>query len=85
MEERRTDPRHRTLKAGTISFARAAGIDCVVRNLSATGANLEVESPLGIPDEFTLVIKMDQTTHFCEVTWRYAKRIGVRFVDDTKS
>jgi hypothetical protein len=50
--------RHRVLKAGSIMFGGAT-IDCVVRNQSATGAALEIASPIGIPDEFTLVIAAD--------------------------
>jgi hypothetical protein len=80
MDEHRTSRRHRTLKAGTISFDRGAGIDCLVRNVSATGACLEIESPVGIPNDFTLVIKSDDVTRPCHVAWRAARRIGVRFV-----
>jgi hypothetical protein len=80
MNERRVTPRQRTLKAGTISFNRAAGIDCTVRNLSDIGASLEVENPLGIPDNFTLVISKDDLKRPCHIVWRSAKRIGVRFV-----
>jgi len=77
--EKRTTPRSRILKSGTISFDRAAGIDCVVRNISDEGACLEVTSPLGIPDEFTLVIKSDNLLRTCQIVWRSARRIGVRF------
>jgi len=79
MTEQRAAQRSRTLKSGTISFDRAAGIDCVVRNTSAEGACLEVTSPLGIPDEFTLVIKPDSLFRKCQIVWRSARRIGVRF------
>jgi hypothetical protein len=61
MQKRRTAPRQRTLKGGTISFGHAV-IDCVLRNVSATGACLEVASPIGIPDDFTLIIKSDNTS-----------------------
>jgi hypothetical protein len=37
------------LKAGKISFGGGA-IDCTVRNLSETGAALEVTTPVGIPE-----------------------------------
>jgi hypothetical protein len=70
--------RLRVLKAGSISFGGAA-IDCVVRNVSATGAALEVASPVGIPDEFTLVIEADNVRRRCAVVWRKEKRIGVAF------
>ena len=58
-EERRKIARHRTLKAGSISFNRAGGIDCRVRNLSPAGACLEVASQLGVPDDFVLVVASD--------------------------
>jgi hypothetical protein len=58
MDEHRAAPRHRILKAGTISFGGGA-IDCTVRNLSATGAALEVVTPLFIPDRFTLIIQSE--------------------------
>jgi PilZ domain len=78
-DEHRRTQRHRTLKPGTISFDRGAGIDCLVRNVSETGACLEVASPVGIPDDFTLVMKADNLTRLCRVAWRSARRIGVSF------
>jgi hypothetical protein len=38
-----------------------------------------VESPLGIPTEFTLVIPSDGVSRPCRVIWRSGNRIGVRF------
>lgn len=79
MEERRAALRHRTLKAGIIAFNRAGGISCTVRNLSDRGANLEVESPVGIPDDFTLAIDSDHLLRHCRVVWRANHRLGVEF------
>jgi hypothetical protein len=79
MEERRKVLRHRTLKAGSISFNRAAGVDCRVRNLSPVGACLEVASQIGIPDEFVLVVAADHVKAPCHVVWRTATRLGVEF------
>jgi hypothetical protein len=76
MEQKRIAQRQRVLKAGTIEFNGGA-IDCTLRNLSATGAALEVTSPIGIPERFTLAAN---GTHFpCRVVWRKEKRIGVAF------
>lgn len=77
MDEHRIAPRHRVLKAGTIEFGGGA-IDCTARNLSETGAALEVTSPLGIPDRFTLILA-DGLHRPCHVVWRKEKRIGVIF------
>jgi hypothetical protein len=68
------------LKAGTIAFGQAGGIDCLVRNPSDSGTCLEIESPVEIPNNFTLVIPKESTTRSAKVKWRNAKRIGVIFV-----
>lgn len=78
-DEHRVSPRHRVLKAGTIEFG-GGGIDCTVRNLSNSGAALDVVSPLGIPDHFELVIVAEHLRKPCRVIWRKEKRIGVAFV-----
>ena len=78
MDERRDKARRRVLKAGTIEFGGGA-IDCTIRNFSDTGAALDVTSPVGIPERFTLVIQADGTHLACTVVRRKEKRIGVRF------
>lgn len=79
MEERRKLLRHKTLKAGTIAFNRAGGVDCRVRNLSPAGACLEVASQIGIPNAFVLVVDVDHLKTPCHVIWRTATRLGVAF------
>jgi hypothetical protein len=79
MNEHRISQRHRVLKGGTITFNGGAGISCTVRNLSETGAALEVASPVGIPDRFTLVFENGQNAKPCHIVWRKEKRIGIAF------
>jgi hypothetical protein len=80
MNERRRPPqRHRTFKAGTLVFNRAGGVSGIVRNLSQTGAMLELETVIGIPDDFTLLIASDHSMRQCRVVWRQPKRLGVEF------
>ncbi len=56
-QERRNDARRRALKGARIVFkGHNALIDCTVLNLSDLGACLKVESPIGIPDTFDLVL-----------------------------
>jgi hypothetical protein len=78
LERARVAPRQRVLKSGIIEFDGGT-IDCVIRNVSETGAALEVASPVGIPAEFNLRISGDRTRQSCQVVWRKEKRIGVRF------
>src|SRR5712671_681129 len=78
MVETRIAPRHRVLKAATIVFGGRA-IDCTVRDLSITGAALEVPNQIGIPAKFTLVVPGDGLSLPCNVVWRSGYRIGVTF------
>jgi len=82
MKERRHARRLRKLKGGSITFGHVASIDCIIRDLSKTGAALEVASPVGIPDDFKLLIRSEMQTRDCRVVWRSVNRIGIRFVTD---
>ena len=75
MNERRNAQRHRVYKAGTIEFSGAA-IPCLVRNISTSGAAIEVNTPLWFPDRFTLNIPGESERRPCHIVWRREKRIG---------
>lgn len=51
----------------------------MIRDLSASGAAIEVENPKDVPDEFTLDIPDDGLRLPCRVVWRTQFRIGVTF------
>jgi hypothetical protein len=77
--EKREHARHRVLKGGRLSFDDGGGVDCMVRNLSSTGARLDGVSPIGLPESFTLVIEIDHFRRRCHPVWSHNKRIGVAF------
>jgi PilZ domain-containing protein len=79
--ERRNEARRRrrVLKRAQIVFkGHEAVINCVVLNLSNRGGCLKVESPIGIPDSFDLVLD-HASVLICRVTWRKANQIGIEF------
>jgi hypothetical protein len=79
MDKRRAH-RSRVLRGGTIFYHRlGTTIDCTVRNLSDMGACLMVTSPIGIPNQFELVLDRDKALRHCRVVWHRADRIGVTF------
>ena len=79
--EGRMAPRRRTLKAGVAaSNDRHLTVACVVRDVSATGARLRVDGSLTVPDTFELIIEVDGLEANCEVVWRKANEVGVRFM-----
>lgn len=77
-DDNRGAVRRRVIKSGKIAFGGGA-ISCVVRNVSESGAMLEVESPVGVPDRFTLVFDTDGSRRRCRTVWRKLTRIGVAF------
>ena len=76
--DKRTTPRDRVLKAGTIEFGGST-VNCMVRNMSEIGAMLDVTNSIGIPDHFSLALQTDGLRKYCRTVWWNEKRIGVAF------
>ncbi len=80
MSENRLMAKGRTLLAGkVISNFGQSTIDCVVCRLSDHGATISVESPLGIPRHFQLVITDEGIPPPCKVAWQSDKELGLEF------
>jgi hypothetical protein len=80
-DNRRAAQRRRTLKKATIILSGGYSVyDCIVRNVSDTGAMLQVSS-LGIPSHFELAMDALVSRHPCTVRWRSEDAIGVSFDD----
>jgi hypothetical protein len=80
MSEQRKSARRKTLKGGRIVFNQGwATFSCTIRNISETGAKLQVESVLGIPSEFTLNFDDGSPPRKCVVKWRQPTTLGVEF------
>jgi len=77
--DRRTKQRSPAFKFGIITCEPDRRIVSVVKNISPTGALLEVENTLEIPDQFTLTIDTEATARSCRVAWKKAKQIAVNF------
>jgi PilZ domain len=76
--EKRVAPRKPVLMSGAIEFAGSV-INCLISNISISGAAIEVNNPNDIPERFNLVFKADDTRIPCHVVWRHEDRIGVAF------
>jgi hypothetical protein len=54
--------------------------DCVIEDISATGAKLSVNNPVDIPEEFLLFFsERGGSKRSCRVTWRAVGQLGVTF------
>ena len=79
MEEKRKHPRTEINQPAYVS-AGGSVMTCVVRNISAEGAAIDIENPAFVPARFRLVMAADSSVHECQIAWIQQKRIGVAFV-----
>jgi PilZ domain len=80
MEEKRKHPRTDVNQRAYVS-AGGSVMSCVVRNISAEGAAIEVENAAFVPPRFRLVMADDSSVRECKVAWIQQNRIGLSFVD----
>jgi|SRR6266545_871471 len=58
-----------------------AARQCVVQDLSTTGAKVTIDDPNSLPTKLRLAFSRDaRTGRRCEVVWRRGKSVGVKFV-----
>jgi hypothetical protein len=80
MAERRKSLRTRTLRSGRIVLNnRRSVLDCMIRNLSPSGACLLVPSVVGVPPSFELLIDGEPAPRQCQVVWHDQQRLGIEF------
>ena len=80
--EKRRSLRQRVRCKGLIHDDRGSIVaQCFMMDVSASGAKLLIEKGINVPDEFVLTLARNAgVRRYCEVMWRAAKSIGVRFV-----
>jgi PilZ domain len=80
-DERRSDQRHRVLKGGTLYFNKGySSLECVIRDLSATGARIQMGETFGVPTRFTMSISGETTRIEASLRWRTSRNIGLSFL-----
>jgi hypothetical protein len=58
-----------------------AARQCVVRDISTTGAKVTIDDPNTLPAKLRLAFSRDaRTGRNCEVVWRRGKSVGIKFV-----
>lgn len=80
MADLRTSPRRRTLLGARIEFNnRSSTMNCVVRDLSDTGARLALASAAQLPEQFDLVVEPQNRKYRATVKWKRLALVGVAF------
>ncbi|UJQ95330.1 PilZ domain-containing protein [Mariluticola halotolerans] len=76
--DKRLSPRRTAAIPAVITHGRGAA-KCIIRNVSETGAKIEVLSVGQIPNTFRLVASGHEQ-HQCRVVWRTLRELGVAFI-----
>lgn len=83
MSEHRREIRQRTFLKGRIVFNKgASSMDCLVRDMSASGARLSLSETTTLPDAFELYIPQKEKTYRSSLAWRRADSVGITFLDE---
>lgn len=80
--EARAEPRKRTLLgAKVVSRDGIYSCDCVIREISGSGARINISSAIIIASPFFLIDHQSQVMFEAKVVWRNATQAGLKFVD----
>lgn len=81
MVESRQAERIRSFLRAKIRFNNQnSTVDCIVRNISETGAKIELDKATSVPSLFDLEIPQKGRTYRARIMWRDAEAIGVEFI-----
>ena len=79
MQDRRRFPRARCFKGAKILSPAQAAVACIVRNVSAEGAGLQLSGSVVLPATFDLCFDTGRRMRQCRVMWRRAGEAGIWF------
>ena len=80
MQDRRESVRDKVFMGGVAEInGRNSTMDCVVRNVSDTGACVEFDPAARIPAEMNLKISRKGRSFLAHMIWRQANRVGLAF------
>jgi PilZ domain len=79
--ERRSGQRHRALKGGTLYFNKGySSLECVIRDISESGARIQMGETFGVPTRFTMSISGEDERVEASLRWRTSRNIGLSFL-----
>ncbi len=78
--DKRTSPRLRSFLKGRVVYnGGQSSLDCLIRDMSSTGARLELSASVTLPDRFDLYLPHRDETLKVHLQWRRGAAIGVAF------
>lgn len=84
VEKRANDRIRSFLRAQIIFNNRMTTIECIIKNISATGARVALDETLAVPTEFDIYIPTRNRSHRARLVWRDKDSIGIDFLEETQ-
>jgi hypothetical protein len=79
-DNKRISPRLRSFLKGRVIYnGGQTNLECLIRDISSTGARLEFSSSVTLPDRFDLYLPHREETCKAHIQWRRGEEIGVAF------
>ena len=83
MAEQRRAPRQKSFLRGLVYLGNSpSAVNCLVRDMSDTGARLTFSAPIAATEMLELHIPLKGQTLRGKVKWREADEIGIAFISD---
>jgi hypothetical protein len=80
MQDRRSSTRQKSFLRGRLFYNnRRSSVDCLVRDISDTGARLVFSSAVSIPEVVELYLSNKDDVRRARVQWRRGEEVGVDF------
>lgn len=78
--DNRNAPRKRALRAGRVLWSnRCAAMDCIIRDVSETGARVRLSDPVPLPQQVELLFVNENRIATAEVRWNRGNDYGLHF------
>jgi hypothetical protein len=82
MNDRRSSSRQKSFLQGRIYYNnRRSTVDCLIRDLSDTGAKLKFSEAITVPEAMELYIPNKEEVRRARVEWRSGHDVGISFVE----
>ena len=79
-DNKRNAPRLRSFLKGRVIYnGGQTNLECLIRDISPTGARLEFSASVTLPDRFDLYLPHREETCKAHIQWRRGEQIGVAF------
>ena len=86
MANRRKYRRHRVLKEGKITNSEMHCLaNVVIRDLSESGARVQLPESQALPDDFSLYIVTERLLYPAVARWREEKTLGIQFIGEPRT